>query len=351
MAGTYLVEVSDDGKTGKIVLPVARPEIQRPAAEFVFDILGADPDRVVSERKLPGEDARLLAHLQDLIFTRDGQELVIRDGVEFEANSSPLNPDAQLEEYFLPRTDRAGEVYICEIEVQSGDPERARRKQMKAYQVMFALHRFKRGYQTTMADVDTLRPISDEAESRGLLQFDMARNTFALTEQGGKVYQSVVNEAQELIRRYDLFSDTDVSGGHRSEEPTIRFGTGQGQDLRVPIWELNGINPFRARFVLGLNDGEWDDLPDWPRQISAPRWFDEIFAPVEQAPTIDQVGRDRCERIFDEGKAQLRGDGASEPQGGTYTTQTYDDPGTPGGGYYYRDPFVGNSLWWLMFMM
>ncbi len=339
MASTYLVELSDESKTGKIVLPLSRSAIQRPAVQFVFDVLGAEPDALVAEHGLPASDARLLAHLRDVIFTQEGQELVIRDGVEFEANNSPLDPDAQLEEYFLPRPDRPGDVHICHIEVLSADPARARIRQMRAYQVMFALHEFKRGYQTTMTDVDTLRPVTEEAEAKGLLRFDLSKNTFQATPEGENAYQSLIAEAQELIRRYDLFCDVDLAKG----QTEIRFGSGLGQDLRIPIWELNGINPFRARFVLGLNDGEWDALGDWPKRIVNPRWFDEIFAPIEDAPTIDNLGRPLCERIFDEGKAELRGEAT------TYTTtETYVDGGYSGS--YYRNSFIDNSLWWLLFL-
>ena len=343
MASTYLVEVSDDSKTGKIVLPLSRAAIQRPAVQFVFDVLGQDPDSLVAEHGLQASDARLLAHLREVIFTRDGQELVIRDGVEFEANHSPLDPDAQLEEYFLPRPDRPGDVHICEIEILSADPDRARIRQMRAYQVMFALHQFKRGYQTTMTDVDTLRPVTEEAEAKGLLRFDLSKNTFVVTPAGENAYQSLIAEAQELIGRYDVFSDVDFG----KSQPEIRFGSGLGRDLRVPVWELNGINPFRARFVLGLNDGEWDALPDWPRRIVNPRWFDEIFAPIEAAPTIDSLGRPFCERIFDAGKAELRGQPSGAATSRT-TTETYFESGYAGSCY--RNPFIDNSLWWLLFL-
>ncbi|MBU6428010.1 MAG: hypothetical protein KGR26_03285 [Cyanobacteria bacterium REEB65] len=344
MANTYLVELSDDARTGKLVVALPQSEIQRPAADFVFDFLGGEPAQVGATHSLGQADVKLLSRLQQIVFDRDEQGLIIREGVGFQANRAPLDPDASFEEYFLPRPDRPGDVHICEIEVQSGDPERARKRMMLAFQVMFVLHRSKRGYQTTMTDVDTLAPITDEAESKGLLRFDMAKETFILTEQGQKAYQSLVDEAQQLIARYDLYSDVDCG-----RDGTIRFQTGLGEDLRVPIWERNGINVFRARFVLGLNDGEWDELPNWPRRITDPRWFDEIFAPIEQAPTVEQVGSERCERIFDEGKRVLRGDGAVPAESYSTTQTTYDDG--PGYGYYYRDPFISNSWWWMLFLL
>jgi hypothetical protein len=336
-APTYLVELTDDARTGKVVLPLLRPEVQRPAVAFVFDVLGnADTARLKSDRHLSDSDLALLAHLRDVVFTRDGAELVIRDGVSFEANREVLDPDAPLEEYFLPRRRADGEVYVCQIEVISHDPERAKKRQMLAYQIMFMLHRFQRGYEIRADEVDRLRDQTEEAERRGLLAFDMAKSTFVVTPDGDRAHESLGAEAQELLRRYDIYADVDADS-----RGDIRFGTGQGQDLRVPIYELVGSNPFRARFVLGLSDGEWDALADWPACITSPQWFDEIFAYIEQCPTIDDIGRERLEAICDAGKRELRGDTGPDED----DDPRYAEPG------YYHDPFFANSWWWLLFLL
>jgi hypothetical protein len=346
-AGTrYIVEVTDDARTGKIVMPLGRPEVQQPAAAFVFDVLGAeDLASLKRDKQLTDGDLKLLSHLRDVIFTQEGAELVIRDGVSFEANKEILDPDAQFEEYFMPQRKGEGQIYTCTVEIISNDPDRARKRQMLAYQVMFMLHRFKLGYEVRADEVDLLQELSDEAERRNLVRFDMGKNTFVLTEDGERAHRSLVEEAQQLIRRYDIFTDVDVD----LSDTDVRFATGHGQDLRVPVWELVGINPFRARFVLGLNDGEWDTLDDWPRRILDPRWFDGVFAFIEQCPTIEDVGRERLERVVDEGKRELRGEA---PEGdfddddrGYRTVTTYGGPG------YYHDPFFGNNWWWLLFLL
>lgn len=306
MASTYLIEVTDDARTGKLVLPVQKPDIQRPAIDFVFDVLGApDPGRLGRELHLTPSDVALLARLQKTIFERDGDELVIRDHISFEANNEILDPDAMLEEYFVPRR-RPGsdaEIYVCAIEVVAGGDDRAQKRQMLQFQLLFMLHRFKKGYGIKADEVDLLRGLTEEAESRGLLQFDMGKSTFVLTPDGEQAYKTMVDEAQELIKRFDIYADVDMEFGG-----DVFFGTGSGQDLRVPVYQLAGIDPFRARFILGLNDGEWDNLEDWPRRILSPAWFDEIFAYVEQCPTIDDIGRRRLEQVHDAGRRELRGD-------------------------------------------
>ncbi|MBM3270875.1 MAG: hypothetical protein FJZ01_24855 [Candidatus Sericytochromatia bacterium] len=336
---TYLIELTDDSRTGKLVVPMQRPEIQRPAADFVFDFIGAgDPARLAREKHLSDADLKLLGHLRGMVFEPDGPDLVIRDGVSFEANREVLDPDASLEEYFLPRRRGDADVYLCQIEVVGHDPDRARKRQMLAYQVMFMLHRFRQGYEVRADEVDLLRDLTEEAEQRGLLRFDMGKQTFVPSEDGLKAHDSLLAEARELVRRYDLFSDCDEGP---DGEPL--FGSGHGRDLRVPIYELAGINPFRARFVLGLGDDEWDAMDEWPRKIRDPRWFDELFAFVERCPTIEDVGRDRLERLFDAGRAELRGDADySEPE---YERVSGYGPG------YYRDPFFANSWWWLLLLV
>src|SRR3954451_2033229 len=69
----------------------------RPAADFVFDVLGAEDldamakDGVVSEADLPDMRA-----IQSAAFDRDEEVFFIRDGVIFTANGRELNPDQPL---------------------------------------------------------------------------------------------------------------------------------------------------------------------------------------------------------------------------------------------------------------
>lgn len=306
MSGPYIVEITDDARTGKLVLPMQKQDIQRPAIDFVFDVLGSpDPERLAREFHLAPADVAWLGRLKRTIFEEDGQDLVIREGISFEANHEILDPDASLDEYFVPRR-RPGsdsEIYVCAIEVVSGSANRGQRRQMLPYQLLFMLHQFRRGYAIKADEVDLLRDLTEEAEGRGLLRFDMGKGTFVPTPEGEQAHRRMVAEAQDLIRRFDIYADVDLEYGG-----DVHFGTGSGQDLRVAMYELAGIDPFRARFILGLNDGEWDDLPDWPRRILDPAWFDEIFSYVEQCPGVEDIGRHRLEQVHDAGRRELRGE-------------------------------------------
>jgi len=43
-----------------------------------------------------------------------------------------------------------------------------------------------------------------------------------------------------------------------------------------------GVDPFRARFLLGLNDGEWNQLDNWLDLFENPQWYAEIFEPLNE---------------------------------------------------------------------
>ncbi len=65
--------------------------------------------------------------------------------------------------------------------------------------------------------------------------------------------------------------------------------------------------------------------------------------------TIDRLGRPLCEQILDAGKAELRGDATQDGSPTSFTTtETYYEGGYSGS--YYRNPFIDNSLWWLLFL-
>jgi len=149
-------------------------------------------------------------------------------------------------------------------------------------------------------DQPDLADLLDAAEREGLLEIDVKRASYALSPKGRAQYERLMREAQELVLRYDIFADV--------EADPPRFDTGLGQDLRVAVLEHDGLDPFRARFLVGLNDGEWDELPDWPARIQSEAWYDEVFEPVETAPGAADVPD--LARIIAAGRAAVRGDDA-----------------------------------------
>ncbi len=140
-----------------------------------------------------------------------------------------------------------------------------------------------------------------QAERDGLVEVDVKQASYRSTPKGKAKHDAIMSEAQDLIRRYDIYCDVDVDSSG-----TARFDTGLGRDLRVPVYELEGVDPFRARFLLGLNDGEWDKMEDWTDVVEDPKWYASIMEPIERAPSIDEIGRSKIQNIVEQGKAKLR---------------------------------------------
>jgi hypothetical protein len=173
---------------------------------------------------------------------------------------------------------------------------------MKTYgQIMF-LHQMAIGFQLDVTkDFAELADLQPELERKELIDIDVKKASYKLTPAGKAVYDKYIVEAQELIKRYDIFIDSDVDATGKA-----RFDTGLGRDLRVAVYELEGVDPFRARFLLGINDGEWNNLSNWYECIADENWYANVFRPIENAPGVDDIGRDKLINIVDQGKAALR---------------------------------------------
>lgn len=140
-----------------------------------------------------------------------------------------------------------------------------------------------------------------ELEREGLIEVVAGDIGYHLSQEGHQRHVKWMDQAQELIRAYDIYGDVDEDA-----DGTLRFDTGLGKDLRVPAYEDDKVDPFFARVLLGLNDGEWADQADWERKLASEAWFAEVFAPVRSAPSVAMLGAARIEHIKEQAKARLR---------------------------------------------
>ncbi len=120
-----------------------------------------------------------------------------------------------------------------------------------------------------------------EAEKKEWIEIDVKKAAYKLTPSGQSALQSYKDEAQELLRRYDIYGDVDVD-----YDGSARFDTGLGKDLRIPVFELEGVDPYRARFLIGLNDGEFSQMQDWPELYKNQAAYEKLLADVGYAPSM-----------------------------------------------------------------
>ncbi|MBX9572833.1 MAG: hypothetical protein K2X77_28305 [Candidatus Obscuribacterales bacterium] len=311
----YLLKVSDAAQRHLAVLSLKDSDVAKTAIDFVFDIIGTnDPESLVSKGILPEGQVGELKSLQQVIFDKDADGLFIREDVNFKANGNDLNPDAPIGKAFNTAQKEDIEYKRCDLVVYGGsisedvgnaDSQGAadgQRVSIEELANLLFLHQLAIGKHVDVTkEIPELTGVISRAEKSGFIEIDVKSAGYKLTEKGKRRHDSYVEEAQNLIRKYDIYCDVDLDSSGN-----VHFDTGLGQDLRVPVFEKEGVDPFRARFLLGLNDGEWDQLQNWEELLEDHKWYDEVFRPIEVAPSIDDIGEAKLEHIIDRAKAKLR---------------------------------------------
>lgn len=325
----YAINLMDARKRLSAMLNVTESTVRKRSIDVVFDVLGAPADELVRANILAAGQVDDFNTLQQMIFDRDADGLFIRETVHFKANGREIDPDLPISNAFVA-SERDGMRYMrCDLVLEGGsepiDQFRAAgdshlqsqskggggaqggqsgeaNDPVKDYSKIFFLHQVAAGRPIDVTkDHPELQDTIAQAEREGLLEIDVKKAAYALSEKGKREHDSYIAEAQDLIKRFDIYGDVDVDSNG-----SIHFDTGLGKDYRVPAFEHEGVDPFRARFLLGLNDGEWDKLDNWENLYTDSNWYASIFAPVERAPSVEQIGNERLDRIISQAKQVLR---------------------------------------------
>jgi len=306
----YLLRVSDHLNQHLVVITLDQQTVKQPAVDIVFEILGAEqPQELIEEGRLPEGQIDDLRALQKIIFDRDSDGLFISNSVDFLANGEALDPEAPLVQVFVPSERDSVKYMRCDLVVLDKTNSSSKvsaqvtpEKKVEEFSRVMFLHQIAIG---TMIDVTKdngdLVDVIAYSEGENLIEIDVKKAAYKLSEKGKRMHDSYIAEAQDLIKRFDIYGDVDVDASG-----TAHFDTNLGRDLRVAAFEIEGVDPFRARFLLGLNDGEWDKLDNWTEVFQDPAWYSQIFAPIEQAPSVEEIGESKLRRIIEQAKAALR---------------------------------------------
>lgn len=313
----YLLSLSDDAQQHMVIFTLPENIVRNNAIDVVIDVIGDENIEELVAKNMVAEgyidDLRALQHM---IFDRDEQGLFIRETISFSANNAELNPDAPLLQAFAPAMRDGVKYFRSDISVIGGASRSSSSSSSgmssgasknvghnpKEFSNTFFLHQICVGRQLDVTkDHIELDETLKQAEREGLVEVDVKQASYRSTPKGKAKHDAIMSEAQDLIKRYDIYCDVDVDANG-----TARFDTGLGRDLRVPVYEFEGVDPFRARFLLGLNDGEWDKMEDWTDVVEDPKWFASIMDPIERAPSLEEIGRNKVQAIIEQGKAKLR---------------------------------------------
>ena len=149
------------------------------------------------------------------------------------------------------------------------------------------------------ADDRCLLPIAHRLVDEELVRPSGEPSTYTVTDRGGQVLTDMAAEAESYGDRYELFADV----VYDPESSAVEFDTGNGSDLRVAVYEAEGLDPLRAVFVQLLAEGALDtSLSDWRDAIREQEFFDELLAPVADRDTVEESALDR---IIEAGLAHL----------------------------------------------
>ncbi len=139
-------------------------------------------------------------------------------------------------------------------------------------------------------DVDaTLLPVAQALVDEGLVERSEETWQLELTELGQETVNGMIDEAETVIERYEVFADV----LYDSETGDCEFDSGAGIDLRIPVYEAEGLSAARAVLLVELCDGEFAQMvDDWRTAIHEREFFEALLLPVVERPLISPSALD-----------------------------------------------------------
>ena len=139
-----------------------------------------------------------------------------------------------------------------------------------------------------------LLAIADRLVEQGVITADA---DYSLTEAGEDRLELADAEVESSVGLYDIFGDV----AHYDDR--IELGGGTGADLRVDVYEAEGIDAAEAVLLRQLHDGTLDDLDaDWRQAILDDEFFAELLIDLVDRERVDS---DALEEIIEAGFAHL----------------------------------------------
>lgn len=139
---------------------------------------------------------------------------------------------------------------------------------------------------TPAEDLDPrLLAIAEALQARQIITLSEETGFFVITEEGKQFLGSQIAETESYIDSYDVFKD--VSYG--IDDGAVEFGSGRGEDLRVQVFMVEGLDPVRVVFLLRLYDGTLDEFASsWRSQIHDVKFYDLVLEPVMAYYRVDE---------------------------------------------------------------
>jgi len=156
----------------------------------------------------------------------------------------------------------------------------------------------KLGYFPDPKDITELSTLINEIDKQGLIYHDNIK--YCLTPKSDSLLKSIADEAEFYINNYDIYGDVYIKGYKK-----IMFYTGYGDNLIVPVFLKEGINPYRALFLVALYLGNLDELAFDLGRLFLNETFERIYSSISNSLDEKEIGSDLLSRIIVEGKSKL----------------------------------------------
>jgi len=117
---------------------------------------------------------------------------------------------------------------------------------------------------------------------------------------GYDLLDSIIDEAEFYISNYDIFGDVCIKGFK-----DILFYTGYGDNLIIPVFIREGIDPYRAIFLSALYLGNMDEIFSNLNRLSSEEIFSELFRLIAISQTEKDVSPEFLDMIIAEGKKKI----------------------------------------------
>ena len=139
-------------------------------------------------------------------------------------------------------------------------------------------------------DVDaTLLPVVQAIVDEALVERSEETGQFEVTELGQETVNGMMDEAETVIERYEVFADV----LYDSETGDCEFDSGAGIDLRIPVYEAEGLSAARAVLLVELCAGEFTLMADdWRTVVHEREFFESLLLPVVERPLISPSALD-----------------------------------------------------------
>lgn len=126
------------------------------------------------------------------------------------------------------------------------------------------------------------------------------------TERGLGAYRTLLRQQQSYLVNLDVYAGVDLGEATFADPDADNLEEPRWMDLRVPVAEFKGIDPYRVVFVSLLADGSFFANKDWMEELAphAP-FFADLEDIVQAQVTMEELGYETEDGLWISGEAVI----------------------------------------------